>query len=363
MVSFRTGLRSPVVWLALGLPLILACNFLAPAPSTPPPDLLGTLQASTPVGDFPTQPPADFPTPQAEFPTLAPTLPAQAGSVPAPSAADGLTGHIVYTCQVYKVQAADQICIMNADGSGMRKLTTNNNVRHFYPSLSPDGQSVLYSSFREQNVYEIYRLQLSDGKVDRLTDKLGVLTAAEYAPDGQSIVFAKGDPVTSRYQIMLTNADGGNPKAVPDVSGWDPTWSPDGNQILFASASSGLVQLYSVDRSGKGLRQLTNLPSIRGRSDWSEDGQYIVTYSGEPWHREVYIMNGDGSNVRQLTPTGGNSQGPSISPDGKWVAFTAYFDHYGEDLGCEIYIIRVDGTDLRRLTNNDYCDYQPRWGP
>ena len=25
--------------------------------------------------------------------------------------------------------------------------------------------------------------------------------------------------------------------------------------------------------------------------------------------------------------------------------------------------VRIDGTDLRRLTNNDYCDYQPRWGP
>jgi tricorn protease len=74
-------------------------------------------------------------------------------------------------------------------------------------------------------------------------------------------------------------------------------------------------------------------------------------------------MNANGSNVRQLTPSGGNSQGPSFSPDGQWVVFTGYFDQYGDDHGCEIYIIRVDGTNLRRLTNNDYCDYQPRWGP
>jgi Tol biopolymer transport system component len=74
-------------------------------------------------------------------------------------------------------------------------------------------------------------------------------------------------------------------------------------------------------------------------------------------------MNADGTNARVLSPAGGNSQGPSFSPDGQWVAFTAYFDHFGDDHGCEIYIIRVDGTDLRRLTDNDYCDYQPRWGP
>jgi Tol biopolymer transport system component len=123
------------------------------------------------------------------------------------------------------------------------------------------------------------------------------------------------------------------------------------------------VQLFVADRDGKDLQQITNLPSIRGRSDWSPDGGSIVTYVGPSWNREVYILNSDGSNARQLTPSGGNSQGPSFSPDGKWVAFTAYFDHYGDDHGCEIYIIRTDGKDLRRLTNNDYCDYQPRWGP
>jgi Tol biopolymer transport system component len=147
------------------------------------------------------------------------------------------------------------------------------------------------------------------------------------------------------------------------ISGWDPTWSPDGKQILFASDLEGGVQLFIANRNGKEPQRITNLPSIRGRSDWSPDGQWIVTYVGPSWHREVYILRADGSNARQLTPSGGNSQGPSFSPDGKWVVFTAYFDQYGEDHGCEIYVIRTDGTDLRRLTNNDYCDYQPRWGP
>jgi len=259
----------------------------------------------------------------------------------------------------------DQVCIMNADGSGVRRLTTNNNVRHFYPSLSPDGQSVLYTSFREQNVYEIYSLDLNNNTVERLTDRLGILTAPEFSPDGESITFARGsgNPGNDQSQIMTMNRKGENAGNIPQILGWDPTWSPDGKQILFASSSQGAVQLFVVNQSGKGLRQVTNLPAIRGRSDWSTDGQLITTYSGPSWNREIYVMNADGSNVRQLTPTGGNSQGPSFSPDGQWVTFTAYFDKYGDDHGCEIYIIRIDGSNLRRLTNNDYCDYQPRWGP
>jgi tricorn protease len=74
-------------------------------------------------------------------------------------------------------------------------------------------------------------------------------------------------------------------------------------------------------------------------------------------------MDPDGSDLHQVSPKGGNSQGPSFSPDGQWIAFTAYFDGFNDINGCEIYIIRTDGTDLRRLTKNDYCDYQPRWGP
>jgi TolB protein len=269
----------------------------------------------------------------------------------------------VFTCQIYKYQAAEQICIMNADGTGYRRLTTEDDIRHFYPSLSPDGRRVLYAAFRQENAYEIYAYELEDGSVDRLTNRIGVLTAPEYSPDGQRITFTRWAPNSDRYQIMTMEQNGNDPNNIPNIEGWDPTWSPDGKQILFASNRNGPVQLFVVRADGKNLHQVSNLPAIRGRSDWSPDGQYIVTYSGESWHRELYIMNADGSGSRQLTPAGGNSQGPSFSPDGKWVAFTAYFDKYGDDHGCEIYIIRTDGADLRRLTNNDYCDYQPRWGP
>lgn len=346
---------------ALLLIFIYGCNL--PGASTPTPDLFSTLQASTPLGELT---PQIFGTPQStgepSISTLTPTA-IPSDEIPSPSPVDGLAGHIVFTCQIFKTQASNQICIMNADGTGFRRLTTDDTKQHFYPSLAPDGKSVLYSAFLEENNYEIYELDLADGSVNRLTNVYGVETAPEFSPDGKSLTYAKWNDSTQNFQIMIANRNGGNPAKIPGAHGWDPTWSPDGKRILFASDMRGLVQLYTVKPDGNNLAAITNLPAIRGRSDWSADGNYIVTYSGPAWNRELYIMNADGSASRQLTPSGGNSQGPSFSPDGKWVAFTAYFDNYGEDHGCEIYVIRIDGTDLRRLTNNDYCDYQPRWGP
>jgi Tol biopolymer transport system component len=256
----------------------------------------------------------------------------------------------------------EQICIVNADGSNYHRLTSEDNIRHFYPSISPDGQSVVYSAYNEQTKhYEIYEYIFSTGEIRELTFALGDLNAPEISPNGSTIVFTRFYNDPERPTSWLINRDGSNPREVSADRAIDPTWSPDGQQILFASVFNGLSQLSIINIDGTGLRQLSNLPALRGRSDWSPQG-LIITYSGKPWERELFVMNSDGSNQHQISPSGGNSQGPSFSPDGQWVAFTAYFDRY-EVNGCEIYTMRVDGTDLRRITNNEYCDYQPRWGP
>lgn len=361
------------IWIAAGLALfcgfLVLAAFLSPAvgrllapASTPTIDLFATLSASTPDLEILSTPSASTGEPTFNQPYQTVTLVPPTSSPLPPDSGDEPGGHIVFTCQIYKVQSSDQICIMNADGSGWRRLTTEDNIRHFYPSLSPDGRKVLYSAYRDDNVYEIYAYHLDDGSVDRLTNRSGVLTAPEFSPDGKKIALTRWTVNSGRHQIMTMESNGNNLNNIPRIAGWDPTWSPTGKQILFASDMGGSVQLYVVNLNGKGLHQVSNLPAIRGRSDWSVL-EKIVTYSGEPWHRELFIISTDGSEARQLSPGGGNSQGPSFSPDGKWVAFTAYFDHYSDIHGCEIYIIRTDGTDLRRLTDNDYCDYQPRWGP
>jgi TolB protein len=327
------------VGFVISLIFILACNLPASNPVNEP-NLLATLQASTPV-------PATNTNPLITPVEVTSTEP---------------TGKIALTCQLIKDISHEQICIVNADGSGYRRITFNDSVRHFYPSVSPDGGSVVFSAYNEQTKhYEIYELNISTNENRQLTFAIGDLNAPEISPDGSTIVLTRFFNDPERPTSWLINRDGSNPREVSADRAIDPTWSPDGKQILFASVTDSLTQLFMINIDGTGLHQVSNLPAIRGRSDWSPQG-LIVTYSGKPWTRELFVMNVDGSNQHQITPAGGNSQGPSFSPDGQWVAFTSYFDRY-EVHGCEIYIMRVDGTDLRRLTNNEYCDYQPRWGP
>jgi TolB protein len=346
------------IWIGLLLAL-LACNLGNSAP-TPNANLFATLSASTPLS---ANPAATMDSAQMATSVFLSTPIPSTMTAPTSSSTDQPMGQIVYTCQIFKVQASNQICIINADGTGFRRLTTDDTKQHYYPSLAPDGKSVVYAAFREANIYEIYEMNLATGKVTQLTDKIGNLNAPEISPNGESIILKRSSADNSKNVIWLMARNGQHADKISRVSGWDPTWSPDGKEILFASDMDGAVQLFRLSISEGELHKVSNLPAIRGRSDWSPDGQSIVTYSGAPWNHEVYIMSVDGLNARVLSPAGGNSQGPSFSPDGQWVVFTSYYDHPGEDNGCEIYIIRVDGSDLRRLTDNDYCDYQPRWGP
>ncbi|HRQ25211.1 MAG TPA: hypothetical protein PLF42_17420, partial [Anaerolineales bacterium] len=250
----------------LTLALLSACNLPSNA-SDPAPDLLATLAASTPLA-------------------------VDAPPTPYPVSPDGEPyGKIAFTCQVFRVTATNQICIINADGSGFRRLTTDNTRQHYYPSVAPDGRSVVYAAFREPNIYEIYEIEIDTGGVKQLTDRLGNVNGPEISPDGSLIAFKLSTPTSN--EIWLMYRDGSNQRRIPNASGWDPTWSPDGNFILFASDMQGAIQLFRIRLDGSDLQKVSDLPAIRGRSDWSPDGRFIVTYSGPAWNRDVYIMNAD----------------------------------------------------------------------
>jgi len=299
-------------------------------------------------------------------PALQPTLP---GGVfldtPAPTATPqvqtGPQGKIVFTCQIFEDQKRNQVCYMNADGSDQVRLTHADDADHLFASFAPDGQSIFLSANLNNGVYQIYESDLA-GTLRQVTTSSGASLAPALSPDGTRIVFTY--QLANNQTIWVINRDGTDAHPVEaeyQGDGWDPVWSPDGSQILFASNRTGPVQLYVIKADGSELRQVTEISGIRGRSDWAPDGATLATYVGERWVREIYLFDASGENPRPIT-SGGNNLAPSFSPDGQWIAYTSYRDGYMDNSGCEIYTMRVDGTQVTRLTNNTYCDWQPRWG-
>jgi len=296
------------------------------------------------------------------LPTQTATIPPDLDPVITPTATEPVivrdppTGKIVYTCQI----AGDEICIINADGSGWRRLTDFLSGSH-YASLSPDGDSVIYVG-KESGNTEIHEINLSTGKTKQLTRLETEVGSPEISPDNQFIIFTYR-PSNNIAQVWIMNRDGSDPHEFFGSSSQeshDPTWSPDGTQILFAMGRGDHNKLYVIDFDGREPKVVNDTVDTRGRSDWSDD---LISFDmGDPYLHDIYLMNTDGNRLRKVSQ-GNNSQGASLSPDGKWIAFTAYTaDPRTNSAACEIFIVRVDGTDLLQLTNNGYCDYQPRWG-
>ena len=266
------------------------------------------------------------------------------------------TGKIVYTCNI----KGNEICVMNADGSGWQQLT-DSQYASFNANLSPDGQKAVYV-ISNGKYSEIYELNINTGSSVQLTDLQKNVGSPEISPDNKYIVFHYHSG-NGNISLWIMNRDGSEPREFYKSNGkdvHDATWSPDGTQILFALGKAENNQFYIMDFNGDEPQLVNDTIDSRGRSDWSNN---LISFDqGEPYLHDVFLMNTDGSDLRQVTQ-GNNSQGASLSPDGMWVAFTAYTaDSKSNPESCEIFIMRVDGTDVRQLTDNSYCDYQPRWG-
>jgi eukaryotic-like serine/threonine-protein kinase len=141
-------------------------------------------------------------------------------------------------------------------------------------------------------------------------------------------------------------------------------------QVVFASTRSGTSQLYLVNTDGTGLVQLTDIERGACQPSWSPDGLQLVFISpcggrGEFFETiynesSLYVINADGTGLKQLTPSPGSDFEPAWSPNGDLIAFTSVRDGFRQ-----IYSLDVNSLDVTLLTNTTDAieSSQPAWSP
>lgn len=122
-----------------------------------------------------------------------------------------------------------------------------------------------------------------------------------------------GQPAGSLDRVALTSGD------------WDdrdPSVSPDGSQIAFASNRSGSWDLYLMDLASGDTRQLTQTAGYEGRPTWSPDGLWLAyeAYYGDDL--DIWVLAVDGGQAAiQLTDDPASDLAPSWDPNGRRIAF------------------------------------------
>lgn len=201
------------------------------------------------------------------------------------------------------------------------------------PALSPDGNSVAYSS-NHNGAFEIYVKQLtSGGRDNQLTADGKENFQPSWSRDGQQIAYYS----RKAGGIWLVPAFGGLPRQLTDF-GASPKWSYDGNMIAFNSdanpdlggGSVGSSTIWVVPSKGGAPRQITRIGNPAGghvAPTWSPDGKRIVFLALNFSSQVLWSISVDGTDLKQLTnnqgKVGGKVGHEIFSPDGRWLYMDA----------------------------------------
>ena len=203
---------------------------------------------------------------------------------------------------------------------------TSQSGAEFFPNLSPDGKTILYSS-RSGGNWDIYFQRVGGTNTVNLTkDSVVDDTQAVYSPDGENIAFRSE---RDGGGIFVMGATGESVKRVTNV-GYYPAWSPDEKEIAFCvdnfeepmNRTAVPSALWAVKVATGEKRLITQKDATQ--PNWSPNG-YRIAYWGitSGGQRDIFTISAKGGEPVQVTNDASVDWNPVWSPDGKYLYFAS----------------------------------------
>jgi TolB protein len=243
----------------------------------------------------------------------------------------------------------------------------------FYPRWSPDSRQIAMAqgnpdtseslSLALVQVSDVY--QMTPSSQEKYLTELPSTSygwAEEWSPDGKHLVYQAPQKIglpwwETKYDIWKVNLATGRAAQLTthDMNDQQPSWSPDGAHIAFATnRADGVWEIYIMKADGSGQHPLTVRTEDQDPT-WSPDGKRIAFVSSRDGNLELYVMNADGSAQMRLTDNTADDVDTAWTPDGR-ILFAS-----NRDGDFEIYVVNADGTNLQQLTHDQDEDRWPSW--
>lgn len=212
--------------------------------------------------------------------------------------------------------------------------------------FSVDGKRICFQAVpKGKQDYQIYVMNLADGKPELVSTGDGATTCAYFHPDGKRMLFGSNHldprPVATPEEV----------KAAAEKAGVrNYAWQFFPGMDIF---------VYTFET--RTMERLIDWPGYDAEASWSADGKKIVFTSMRDGDQEIYVADADGKNAKRITQSPGYDGGPFFSADGKRLIYRSDRFHNGN---LQIYVNNLEGTDERALTaDKDVLHWCPFWHP
>ena len=233
---------------------------------------------------------------------------------------------------------------------------------NLFHGLSPNGRELAVGWERGEGAATKRGAFIIDLKTGKRTPLPQLNNAASFSPDGRFLVAANftGDPNRKTDIVELDRKTGTTRTYATDpATEWLASYSSDGKWILFNSMRTGASDLYRVERATGKIERLSTGASYEAHGKYIDRDRQIL------FHRNV---GGDDYDVAILDVATGQSRSigatpleeayPAMSPDGRWIAFSATAAA-GEQPN--LYLMKADGSGKYRLTQGPDKDAYATW--
>lgn len=217
-----------------------------------------------------------------------------------------------------------------------------------YPYWSPDGERISFVSTGPYNPLstEIWVMDSSGHNEVQLTSFGSADTHIfdPWSPDGTKLLYVSDS--SGSYELWIMDVDGSNKKRLTEsahlenylgLRGWDASWSPDGSQIVYVSASSENENVWeTVEIDGK------------------EEPMFNISNTCQD--SDIWIIDSDTTNNTKITDNGKQNLGPRFQPNGEKIAFLSNTSGNGG-----IWIMNKDGSNKTQIEESLVYDIE--WSP
>jgi len=250
-----------------------------------------------------------------------------------------------------------RLTIAEADGHRPQTILTSSQPL-MSPDWSPDGERLAYVSFESGRSSQVFVQDVGTGERRSVAAFRGINGAPAWSPDGETLAITLsrgGNP-----DIYLIAADGsGDARQLTDHFGIDtePVWSPDGEHLYFTSNRGGGPQIYRIPASGGEAERVTFEGKYNASPSVSANGRLLAFTHRQDGHFRIAVQDLEEDFMRVLTD-GQLDESPSFSASGSMIAYTRSVDD-----GTELATVSVFGRVQGGLTEFDNTVREPDWGP